>query len=356
MSEQSSEEKTEQPSQQKLKKARERGQVAQSKDVVIAFTTTTMLLYLWFARGAISEQMQYLITYPSDLINRPFMEVMPLALVASLRLGSLIVLPLIGLVIVAVLLSNLIVLRGFLFSVQPLAPDFNKLNPASGFERIVSKKNLIDNLITVIKAILLIIIAIVVIIQGLGPSLQAPHCGLNCISVAFTSMLLPLIAAIIVMFLLFAFMDYWLQRLLFTEKMKMTKTELKRERKEFEGDPMIRGARRQIGRELVGFGIPVGMGHATFAIVDRSSVVIGLRYVNGETRLPLLVAKAEGNGAASLLQAARRGKMPIVEASDLALRLYLESPLGDAVNQDCLPGVAEIIARLPQEATEPKRR
>lgn len=140
-----------------------------------------------------------------------------------------------------------------------------------------------------------------------------------------------------------------LQRWLFLRDQRMTKTEFKRERKDMEGDPILRQELARQRREFAqGSTMPLGIKHATVLIAEGQSAVIGLRYVKGETPVPTLVCKGRNDRAVQLVAQARQLYIPVVDEPALAQTLLETGKLGDYVDQAHFHDVAAVLIQTNQ--------
>ena len=191
--------------------------------------------------------------------------------------------------------------------------------------------------------------AIVLVLFGLETLVKGPVCGPECIAFSFGSMVKPLFIAFALIFLLFALFDVGLQRWLFLRDQRMTKTEFKRERKDMEGDPMLRQERMRQRREFAdGSTMPIGIKNATVLIADGQSSVVGLRYVKGETPVPALVCKGRNDRAIQLVATARQLYLPVVEEPELTKALLKNGNLGEFVDQAYFHQVAAVLIQTGQ--------
>ena len=117
---------------------------------------------------------------------------------------------------------------------------------------------------------------------------------------------------------------------MFLRDMRMTRTEQKREHKDNEGDPLLRGERRRLFAEMLQQAASFGIRKASVAVVDGDRIV-GLRYVRGETALPMVVAKARGAAGFRMIERARRDGIPVVHDRELAAALSSRHALGKPV-------------------------
>lgn len=145
-----------------------------------------------------------------------------------------------------------------------LAPKFEKINPAKGIKKLFGRRPMITFLMHVVRLTLLSVIFIAVLIGGWSALLRSPLCGFPCAIEGLQSATEPLIFATIILMLIMALADYLVQRSEFMPEQKMSITEYKREMKDREGDPHLKGKLQADQRETVGS--PTGAGLATVVV------------------------------------------------------------------------------------------
>ncbi len=139
-------------------------------------------------------------------------------------------------------------------------------------------------------------------------------------------------------------LDLWFTRSRFFTKMKMTKSEAKREHREEEGDPMLKGKRRRKARELAKGRAAVEVPRADAVIVNPTHVAIAIRYRKDEGKAPRVIAKGKGQLAEIMRDLARSNGVPIVQDIPLARMLYKRVKVGGSVPADTYKAVAAILA------------
>jgi type III secretion protein U len=343
-----SEERNLPPSDKKLREGREKGQVAQSKDMVAAVGTTVAFVYLLLQASPIRDSMAALFAIAGDNVNSPVDHALAAAGPALLGLAAQTILPLVLIVLLTSVVANVIVLKGFIFAFDPLIPQFDKINPTQGFERIVSTRNLVEFIKSLTKTLILGSIVIGLVVLTLDDVLKAPRCGIGCLGAVFGEMFRAVAVAASGVFLASGILDLGLQQWLFRRDMRMTRTEAKRERKDMDGDPHIRNERRRQRKEWLLSDQKIGLHHATLVIADpgRSDVAVAIRYVRGETPVPVIVAKARGIRASLLCERAHGQRTAVADDGDLALTLVrCGAALGDYIPQPLFGPVAQAIVR-----------
>lgn len=347
-------EKTEQPTPKKLRDARKKGQVSSSKDVVSAALVVLMFALLWGASGFYADKLQELILLPTLYIGSD----MPFYLALEQTFDGLIVLflqmiapPLVLAVVVGI--AAHLGQFGFLLAFESLKPDLNKLNPGKGIKKIFSIKNLVELLKSILKIALLSILFYQVISNNLANLLKLPGCGLSCVSPLLGALMLDLMIYAGFGFILIAAADFAFQRFQFTKEMRMSKQEVKQEYKEMEGDPRIKGKRRQLHQELMMQNTASAVKRSTVVVTNPTHIAIALEYREGETPLPIVRAKGENLMAQRIIEIARAEGIPVMENVPLARALHEQSQVDQYIPSDLIEAVAEVLRWVAQ--LEPPR-
>src|SRR5206468_799521 len=141
------------------------------------------------------------------------------------------------------------------------------------------------------KIAILVAVFATILPSWLQPLFEMPACGEGCVAPVLVAILKPVMLAAALVFLTLGIVDVILQYRLLLRDMRMTRTEQKREHKDNEGDPLLRGERRRLFAEMLQQAASFGIRKASVAVVDGDRIV-GLRYVRGETALPMVAANA----------------------------------------------------------------
>ncbi|TLX58664.1 translocation protein in type III secretion system, RhcU, partial [Stutzerimonas nosocomialis] len=275
-----SEEKSQPASQKKLRDARQKGQVAKSQDMVSAMSLLGCTLCLVVLVPRAEAQLRELIDLAALIYVEPFATVWPRLLDSAQQLVLALTLPLFAVTLGTSVLTNVITMGGALFSVEPVKPDFQRINPADGLKRIFSMRNLVEFLKGLFKVVALASAFYVVGRLALQALLSSSACGAGCIEATFHALLTPLVVTVILAFLLVGGLDILMQRWLFGRDMRMTRSEHKRERKDVEGDPLIKRERNRLRQQMQALGTArVGVAQATLMVAGAEGWLVGLRYV-----------------------------------------------------------------------------
>lgn len=341
MSEKPSEEKSLPPSEKKLRDARKKGQVSRSSDMVTAMVMLGCTIYVVAAAGGIENRVRNLISTTTRLYHEPFDTLWPRLLGLGSEIVVRAVLPLIVITLVAVVLTNVVIMRGMLFSVDPVKPKFERINPAEGLKRIFSARGIIEFVKSLIKMVSLAVALVIVYRLGLQALMDAPRCGFGCLEGVFMALLKPLVITALIAFFIVGLIDVQMQRLLFRRDQRMTRTEQKRERKDQEGDPEIRRARQRERHSMYAHSSRVGVRHASLMLGAAGDWLVGLRYVSGETPVPVVVCKADPERSAALLEEAAALQIPLAKQPELAARIARRAGNGAPIPNDTFQPVAD---------------
>jgi type III secretion protein U len=244
-------------------------------------------------------------------------------------------------VLVCIVASALQV-RG-VFALRKVLPSLEQLNPVSGIKRIFSWQTLVESFRLVMKVL------------GLGVLLWL--IGRNLVPLISQSQSVPLwawleIGTSVMQSLLFlscavfgaiAVADLAYQRWEYLRSKRMSKEELKREHRDQEGDPILRGRRKHLHQEILHSNMLHEVRKASVVVVNPTHIAVALRYSPDETPLPLLVAKGQGETARAIREAAEEAGVPIYRDVGLARRLNGEGELNDFIPDELLAAVAKVL-------------
>ncbi|MDO8812168.1 MAG: flagellar biosynthesis protein FlhB [Gallionella sp.] len=350
MAEDSDLEKTEQPSQRRLDQAREKGQVARSREL----STFAVLLAgggtLWFMG---TPFIQHMVKSLRDglTIDRElaFNTGLMIPRLYDLALDALITFsPLLLAVMLAAVFSPLL-LNGWLFSVEALQPQFSKMNPISGISRMFSRTSLAELVKAIGKSILVGGIAAWVIwhnkdaVMALGTqSAVAAIPQMGNLVVTCSMMIIGALLLIVAIDVPFQLWDH-------NKKLMMTKEEVRQESKETEGDPMVKGRIRQLQREAARRRMMAAIPTADVVVTNPTHYAVALKYNDKKgVGAPVVVAKGSHLLALRIREIAEENHVPILEAPPLARALHKHTELGESIPEALYTAVAEVLAYVYQ--------
>ena len=349
MAEDSDLEKTEQPSERKLEQAKEKGQMARSREL----STFTVLIaggaVLWFMGSTLTQHMVRLLhdglTFKQDLA---FNTTLLTPRLFELAVGMLLVFsPLLLAVFLAAAFSPLL-LNGWSFSTEALQPKFSRMNPLSGIGRMFSVHSLVELGKALAKSAVVGGVGAWVIwhnkdavlalsSQTMGAAI--PQLG-HLVGVSFMSVVGAMFLIVMV--------DVPFQLWEHNKKLMMTKEEVRQESKETEGDPMVKGRIRSMQREAARRRMMAAIPTADVVVTNPTHYAVALKYSENGMRAPVVVAKGSDLMAKRIRELAQEHHVPILEAPPLARALHKHTELGDAIPEALYTAVAEVLAYVYQ--------
>jgi type III secretion protein U len=338
----SSEEKTEMPTPKRLRDARKKGQVAYSKD----FTSTLLLVgifaYIGFKwQGAVLALREFL-AFPARFFAAPFQAGLDAVMEVCLQEVMDLLLPLLGIAAAFAIVGGFMQV-GALFSMQPIKPDIKKLNPMEKLKQIFSKKNFFEFLKSTAKVIFLGILIYKLIKNQLGAMILLPYAGVAGLMATIGPVMKKFAFLVIFAYVVMAVIDIFYQRKSFTKKMMMSKSEIKREYKEMEGSPEIKGRRRQLQQEMMNEPPAQRTNRANALITNPTHLAIAILYEEEATPLPVVLAKGEGKLAEEMIKVARTMGIPIMRNVPLAHALMDAAEVLEFIPSELLEPVAEVL-------------
>ncbi len=342
------EEKTEAPTERRRQKAREEGQVANSKELTSAFMLGGAALLL-YATGSL------FLDSTREMFHNSFSEMAPgqdfTVSFISGRLGSafLPMLPMMGLL--AVVLIGLAILLsvaqvGFQITGKPLAPKFERISPLSGIKRLFSSQAIADFLKSLAKLTIVGVIGYLSYLDMInkmnGLSVLHPE---EIVSFNFQA-IAEITGKIVLALLAIAIFDLFYQRWYHEQQLMMTKQETKEEHKETEGDPQLKSRIRQIQREMSSARMMQEVPKADAIVVNPTHFAVALKYDREIMAAPQVTAKGVDFLALRMKTVARESNVPIIEKPSLARELYANVEIGENIPERFYKAIAEILAQI----------
>ena len=338
-------EKTEKATPKKLKDARKKGQVAKIQDLPAAFTfvvsisvTLMSMSYLFEKIGAFTIS----IFRAAGSAQFDFESKAPGYFRSALQIIIDCSFPImLAVVAVGTLVGFLVV--GPVFSFEAMKFDLKKLNPIEGIKQKFKLKVLVELIKSVFKitgAGLIIYFLIHNMLDQIVSSVLLPVLGSAAIVHQF---LMSAAIEVGIFFLLIALFDLAFQKKTFAKEMMMEKFEIKQEFKDTEGDPMIKGRRRELQREIAYQEGPSATRRARAIITNPTHIAVALKYNPEEEPAPMILTMGAGAMAEQIIKIAIEYKIPIMRNVDLARALYTKGKISDYIPEEYYQAVAEIL-------------
>ncbi|MCP8462747.1 flagellar biosynthesis protein FlhB [Pseudomonas sp. ZM23] len=344
----SAQEKTEEASQQKLKKSREEGQVSRSKDLSTTLSLLATLVALKFSVLHFYNGLKegFALSFIDLKHSEIGLDDLPLVLGHHLVLFVTTLLPLLVTPLLVVLFS--MIPGGWIFSSNNFMPKFSKLNPLTGLGRIFSMQNWTELGKSLLKIAVLIAVAVYQLLAAL-PGLLALQRGdvQGAIGTAFGTFY-DITLSLLVVFILFSLIDIPLQYFFFKKKLRMTKQERKEEHKNQEGRPEVKARIRQLQRQLVQRQINKVIKTADVVIVNPVHFAVALRYDPKKAQAPYVVAKGLDETALYIRKMARAHDLEVLELPPLARAIYATTQVNQQIPAQLYKAVAHVLTYILQ--------
>ena len=335
-------EKTEQPSAKKIRDAREKGDVAKSKD----FTQTVLIVAIFgylVANGAsLIDDLARIILLPFPFISSDFNGAVNVLIDDFATEVFAFLMPFLLIVLVLGIFSET-VQTGLLISFEAIMPSAKKLDVVANVANIFSKKNLIEFIKSILKIAVLSAVVYSLVLESLPLLMNVPYYGMAELGAVFGEILKSLIIKVGLAYTVIALADFAWQRYEYTKKLMMSKDEVKQEYKGMEGDPMIKSQRKQLHQEMMQNDAVQQSRNASVLVTNPTHLAIALRYDEGETPLPLVLAKGEGALAQKMIDAARESGVPVMQNIPLAHALFNDASINQYIPSELIEPVAEVL-------------
>ncbi len=337
--------KTEKATPKKRSEARKKGQVAKSQEVTSVAVLLTGFSTLYVFGSFMYAHIKYLTAKSFSLIASPVIGLPDLVILNQHMVQGLIII--VAPVMIAVLgiglVSNFMQVGGML-SWEPLIPNFSKLSPIKGLERLFSKRALMELFKSLAKLAIVGVIAYWTVKGEMGRFLNLGQMGVSGIALYILKVVLKIFLRVCVVMAFLAALDFAFQKWQFEEQLKMTKHEVKEEFKRSEGDPLIKSRIRRVQQEMARRRMMQEVPKADVVVTNPVHLALALRYDSEVMNAPKVVAKGARAIAERIKALAREHHIPIVENKNLAQSLYKMVEIGDEIPSDFYQAVAEVLA------------
>ena len=346
-------EKTEKATPKKLRDARKKGQVAKSKDFPAAFTFAASFAIIVASSGFFFKNLAGFMkeAFTGVRAGNDLLAQIPMYLISSIQVIFTASLPLmIAISVIGVLVNFLII--GPLFSMESMKPDLKKLNPITNLKNMFKLKTFIELLKSIFKIVGAVVLIYSVVYNSLPEIIATAGMPLLGSAIIFSDFLVKVAIRVGIFFLAIAIFDLVFQKKNFAKEMKMEKFEIKQEMKDTEGNPEIKGKRRQIAQEIAYQDGPQATRRARAVITNPIHIAVALEYKAEEDPAPKIVVMGKGTTADNIIKVAVDYKIPIMRNVSLAQELYNKGKMGNYVPEETYEAIAEVLKWLNQLEAE----
>jgi flagellar biosynthetic protein FlhB len=233
---------------------------------------------------------------------------------------------------------------GWLFTLYPIQPNLSKLDPIKGLGRVFGKRGVVKTGANSLKLVVMLIIAAIIIRKDLDEIAGLPRLNMAAAMAMIGEMIYQLVKWLLALLLLLGIVDYFVQKHQHTQDLKMTKQEVRDERRSMEGDPEIKGRRLRMAREIAMQRINSAVPQADVIVTNPTHFSVAIKYDSESMRAPVVVAKGADDLAFRIRDLARTHGVPVVERPPLARALYHGIDVGREIDPEHYQAVAEVLA------------
>jgi len=343
-------EKTEDPSERKLEKAREDGQVLSSKEAFV-FTTLAMAVLLFIGLSSVSSVG---LTQWGTLFRWDGGDQMDTLAFGKLVQSFWIIITIsiiIGVPMMVVTLFTQLAVGGINFAPKSMAFKASRIDPIAGLKRMFSAKSLVELGKSILKVVLLFGVAGLLIYGQMPGILRLSEGTLNGAMSKISDVFPALLGAMLIVLFIIAAIDYAWQSYSHSKKLKMSRQEQKDEHKQTEGSPEVKAKIRRMQMEKSANAARQtaaldDVASATAIITNPTHFAVALKYDVGSPDAPKILAMGRGHMAAQIIERANSAKVTIFQNPLLARALYFSGEIGGEIPERLYQAVAVVLAYI----------
>ncbi|MDK2946335.1 flagellar biosynthetic protein FlhB [Geotoga petraea] len=335
--------KTEDPTQRRIDKAREEGNVAQSKEfnMAISFLGVTALLY-FIGSTLVDDVVKVFYDYfdlNTEIIDQ---NLITYGMTKHLGLYLKVAILFIGGALISLMLG--LIQTRFLLAPKAIKFDISKINPIKGFKNLFSMKKVVELLKSLAKLAVVGILSYQIIVGNMEAVTGLVDEDISA-SITFTvSLIMQIMFQLGIALLIISLIDFWYQRYEYKKNLRMTKKEVKDEYKDMEGNPEVKKKQKEFMQKIVFSRMIQEVPTADVVVTNPTHYSVAIKYESGAMPAPKVVAKGMDEIAFKIKEVARENSVPIVENPVLARTLYRDVDIDEEITEELYKPVAEVLA------------
>jgi flagellar biosynthetic protein FlhB len=347
MAEQPVAEKTYQPTFRKLQKAREKGHLPQSQELTSVATLLVLIAMVALLGPSLTKWFIVQIKHGLSCENIVFSDSDAfMAFINGKTIDLLLViLPILAALFVSAILAG-VAISGFNFAPGAIEIKFNKLNPITGFGNLVNIRSFVKLLASILKLLFVALVVWFYIRSRLDVFAKLRWTWSTEILAVTAKLILGLLIRVGIVMLIIAIGDVIFQKWKYIHDLKMTRQEVKQDRKDTEGSPEVKGRIRRIQVEMASKRMLREVPKASVVLVNPTHVAVALRYDSKQMEAPIMVAKGADHLAERIREIARAYGVPIIRRPELARTIYSTVKPGNPIPEALYVAVAEVLGMI----------
>ena len=342
--------RTEEATPRRREKERDRGHISKSHDLSSALVLTGGLGLIYAMGDGMLEKMSAMLSLTLNNLNPDNISDNDFILIMSPYFSNLCDIVLLFFAFLAIIAVFVLRMQtGALFAKEALKPSFQKLSPSSAFKQLMDKINIfkprqmVEFVKSIVKSFIIVMVGAKVIIKHKNDLLGLIGADASTGFMVMGSIIFELMFSICILLIIMGFLDKKYQDWEYNKSIKMTKQEVKEERKNMDGDPMIKGKIRSFQIKMMQQKMMANIKEADVVVVNPTHFAVALKYDPQKYLAPVVVAKGVDFIAFKIREIAKNNGIPIVENKPLARSLYKLVEINDIIPQELYVAVAEIL-------------
>lgn len=342
-----SEEKTEQPTSKKIRDARNKGQVVQSKDLNSAISLLAVFLGFTALSQFYVENLIGFYQYTMNLVEDTASLFTTNGIALYFSEAILMILKLSLPLLLIAMVSGVVVSYGqvgFLFTSEPLKPKLEKINPLKGLKNMFSMKSIVEMVKAIAISTLVLYVAYSYILDHISELLITLELEVGSIVVVMWDLIYNVVIRCAILMFVIGVFDFAYKKRKNKKELMMSKQEIKEEYKQSEGDPQLKAKIKEKQRAFAMGRMMQEVPKADVIITNPTHFAVALKYDTQLAEAPVVVAKGQDLIAQNIKKIANEHEVPIVENKPLAQTLYKTVDIGSYIPADLYEAVAEVLA------------
>lgn len=337
--------KTEEPTERKLAKAREKGQVARSQEVnhffmLIAIALVTVFTFPILMADLLNLFGGVIIDAGTHEVTGATLTHLTWQIVVAFAIA---IIPSFLIFMAFAYFSGLVQI-GFLFSTDSIQPRASKISPMKGLKKMFSLRSFVDFLKSLIKMIIVGAVIWIIVVRHKAIFITLPQTSIGNIVQFSQRVFLEMVIGVLIIAAIIALLDYMYQKFEYLKENRMTKQEIKDELKDTLGDPQIKQRQRQIRQERAAMRMMEQIPKANVVVTNPTHFSVALGYDQEKDAAPRVLAKGADHVAFKIREKAQEYGIPLLEDPVLARALFHNAEVGDTIPFSYYEAVAKVIS------------
>ncbi|MHC1682507.1 MAG: fused FliR family export protein/FlhB family type III secretion system protein [Clostridiaceae bacterium] len=340
-----SDDKTEEATPKKKEEAKKKGQIARSKEVSLAFTLLASAIVIMAFGDYVIELLKSIMYF---FLSEKVISDVTAESIKSLNIYTIsklgIAIGPFAMAIMVIGVASNYAQTGVIKTTDTLKPDFNKINPINGFKRMFSLRTVVELIKDIAVISIVGLICYKFIVSNLNNLMTINTLQTDSIAYSLKDIVSSIFIRVSIVLIVISLADYLYQRWQHNKDLRMSKQEIKEEYKQMEGSQEVKQKRKEKMRELARRRMISEVPNATVVVTNPTHLAIALKYEEGVSDVPKVVAKGSGAIALRIKEVAKENDVPIFENKPLARLIYSNVEIEDEIPAEMYSAVAEILA------------